>query len=136
MLDFKKSVNKKIGWLALGLFLFLFTVLCYHRYTLSFRIPRSEWNFLITLQHLKQETANLMKKIEQLEASKRFSIHPYILFVYTFSFHWQQKEYIACVLFIPQEALGRRLGFMLLWRTATDRTTVGKECKQCSCKKG
>jgi len=27
-----------------------------------------------TLQHLKQETANLMKKIDLLEASKRFNI--------------------------------------------------------------
>jgi len=44
-----------------------------------------------------------------------FSIH-----FYTFSFNSQQKEYIACVLFIPQEALGRRIGFMLTGRTATD----------------
>lgn len=94
-----------------------------------------------TLQHLKQETANLMKKIELLEASKRFNILLFYPFLHTvcinFQFPLRKKiTYIACVLFIPQEALGRRIGFMLLGRTATDRTTVGKECKQCSCKKG
>ncbi|KAG4935816.1 hypothetical protein JHK85_050735 [Glycine max] len=33
------------------------------------------------------------------------------------------------------EALGRRFKVMLFRRTAIDRTTVGNECKQCSCKK-
>jgi len=39
--------------------------------------------FAYTLQHLKQETANLMKKIELLEASKRFNIllfYPFLHF--------------------------------------------------------
>ncbi|KHN29419.1 MADS-box protein SOC1 [Glycine soja] len=65
--------------------------------------------------HLKQETANLMKKIELLEASKRFnisffSIHLRKLVVFTVRFHSQQKEYIALYYSSLRKLLGEGLG--------------------------
>ena len=91
-------------------------------------------------QHLKQETENLMKKIELLKDSKWFIIFLFYPSSQISYIHCQvsltTKRIYCIVLFIPQEALGRRFKVMLFRRTAIDRTTVGNECKQCSCKKG
>jgi len=65
------------------------------------------------LQHLKQEAANMMKKIELLEAAKRLkvlnSIHLDELFIFNVYFHsLTMEKYGAFVISFLQEILGRR----------------------------
>lgn len=78
----------------------------------------------------------MMKKIGLLEAAKRLNFFNFyscwlINFVHSMfnSTHSQWKNMVAFVISFPQEVLGGRVGGLLHWGTAMDRTTVGEEFK-------
>ena len=82
------------------------------------------------MQHLKQETASMMKKIELLEISKRF-VAIYFWFVFFFSF------LKACIIVFLSSYLKQFLFFVffclfLLWTWKWHRKLLGEGLGACS----